>query len=687
MNSIRLNCIFIITISLFVALVYSAFAQSIPNHPNSLTPVPQIPTLPDPAPTQQLAQLSRTGISKPSVLVNKIFYSLSWKMPDRYGVDRNRNGITDLPNTKSYVQNTEVCDEHEAPRFRVEFRLSYSSTYGTGGLPTWTNFPIKWKVTSSNLSEPITKDSHPANRSHKFTICLPEGRHTITGRLYREVTINGRTIGVVIDPAAAEWSSGPRPLASIDETLNVKDYFIVVIGDSFASGEGNPIKHRITHHLSVAENQRVINLLRSECPPTSGFSSKSNAELTAFIQRQLWALIAYSQPILGQKVTVWADPGSLQSKSGTLDTEHPIEDGRPGIGGYACPKLSTGVLHLTTSNLFPAPGGTIEQNHALVHRSTYAYASQYAYQLENSSDQSSVTFVNLGMSGASIPHGITDGFETIVGDQNFRVGGQIEQLRNLSHPRKIDALIISVGVNDIGFHQAVSGLIAREPIFYNRGLLLEGPKFFELSMALKNGAWHTLENELSGVYQSSLSWNSAGGFDTLEDRFKSLKAAIGSNLTYDKIYLVEYPNPGRYASSNVCFEILRAIAVRYGRKLEISQDEILWAERNILFKINNRLREFANEFGWVYVDGIEVASRPHGICTSKNEIIVGGEMPPSLGALQETDEESVRTWWRRAPESSKLQGGTLTETMGTLHPNLYGHKPIADRLSEVIELD
>lgn len=80
------------------------------------------------------------------------------------------------------------------------------------------------------------------------------------------------------------------------------------------------------------------------------------------------------------------------------------------------------------------------------HRSTRSGPAQAALALENSSSQSSVTFVDVSCSGATVDAGIL-GTQKAAGQSL----SQIEQARAVVGTAPIDLVLLSVGGNDVGF--------------------------------------------------------------------------------------------------------------------------------------------------------------------------------------------------------------------------------------------
>lgn len=86
------------------------------------------------------------------------------------------------------------------------------------------------------------------------------------------------------------------------------------------------------------------------------------------------------------------------------------------------------------------------------HRSRRSGPALAAKALEDVDPHSSVTFVSLACSGASLAQGVLgryDGQEIVVGFSELEA--QVDTLREMVGDRHIDALMLSAGINDIGF--------------------------------------------------------------------------------------------------------------------------------------------------------------------------------------------------------------------------------------------
>ena len=140
-----------------------------------------------------------------------IMPEIDWWVPDRFGIDEDDDGLFDVPNTAEYLRalppgSCSPSCPSGPPAFPVI--LDGSDSISEAG-------PIeeyRWEIRSdSDVIESVAGSDPVAE------VRLPEGRYTVS------LTVR----------------SGGRSEA-VRETVEVGDHLIVVLGDSYASGEGNP---------------------------------------------------------------------------------------------------------------------------------------------------------------------------------------------------------------------------------------------------------------------------------------------------------------------------------------------------------------------------------------------------------------------------------------------------------------
>ena len=121
---------------------------------------------------------------------------IDWRMPARFGLDKDNNNIIDMPNTVAYANPA-------AQTFRVN--LLSSSNLGALSSQIWT-------ITGGGLAQPMQAFGRNP------TVQLPEGTFTV----------------------ALVANENGLPNQRVTKEILVNDILIVAIGDSMAAGEGNP---------------------------------------------------------------------------------------------------------------------------------------------------------------------------------------------------------------------------------------------------------------------------------------------------------------------------------------------------------------------------------------------------------------------------------------------------------------
>ncbi len=141
-------------------------------------------------------------------------------MPDRFGLDSDGDGLLDLPNTAAYVQAgaASTCGAPCGPAFTLHLDASASTaTMGEEALPVlW----YRWEVSGGSGRRIVRQAANP-----RLQVDLPEGRYQVS----LEVA------------AALPWG---RAAGRSSREVAVEDLLVVAIGDSYASGEGNPERPR-----------------------------------------------------------------------------------------------------------------------------------------------------------------------------------------------------------------------------------------------------------------------------------------------------------------------------------------------------------------------------------------------------------------------------------------------------------
>jgi hypothetical protein len=255
--------------------------------------------------------------------------------------------------------------------------------------------------------------------------------------------------------------------------------------------------------------------------------------------------------------------------------------------------------------------------------------AQAALALEQSSPHSSVTFLSFAASGATILNGLLgpqDGDNPPTNPNHALLPSQLDQLMQVlypngtapsAHPRTIDALTISIGLNDIGFAnilEAAADPLA-PPIYLNPKLVSQ----LESGLA-----------QLPGLYDE-------------------VGAAIRSNLgnLVSNVDLTEYPDPIHNATGG--------FSAGSGTLFGISAAEFAYAYNNGAVPLQNVMKAAAARNGWTYVGGIAADTRDHGLTAG----------PGPNGS-----------WFLTPVQSFVIQ----RDFNGTIHPNAQGQLVLRDHI-------
>ncbi len=230
-----------------------------------------------------------------------------------------------------------------------------------------------------------------------------------------EVRLRVRAGKSTVAAVAFETPAGPAQAAT---EIMVRDMLIAGLGDSIASGEGNPDRP-----VTLADNgfcfRRFLGTVRSEYfrPSRGGFK------------------------------------GDQACESGVPATAGSGADGSAGAAsaGPAAEWQKHGARWMS----------------AACHRSLYSYQTRTALALAVENPHIAVTYVPLACTGASIASGLFDGQRAREcpprGPCPGRVPGQIAQLTDIlaRSRRPLDLLLLTIGANDISFSGLVGHIITQ----------------------------------------------------------------------------------------------------------------------------------------------------------------------------------------------------------------------------------
>lgn len=617
--------------------------------PSSYNPEPGRGDLPHKIPKPPVSHQEPSKAPKPEPnppsppLPKQDFSQLSfdWSLPERYGLDANKNGRIDIPNTRSYVQNTDACpsETNEGDNAPTRFPVSFT----VNGLPA-TNTPIiTLKIQGENLSTPISKGVRHPDWLRPISVCLPEGRY--------EVELQAS------DPIA-----GSR---YIRREITVEDFLIAVLGDSYASGEGNP-EERLTFDInSITDAVRIFG--SGELPKNA--------------------------------CSIWADDGSMSAPPEIpLNTQQGIDHQRSHRSSIAAgpqlalelerqsPKWSVTLVHLAQSGATTNNGvlGTYK-GRAGCNYSNDAMSPQLN-ELKSLVGSRKIDALIMSIGGNDA------GFANTLIALLMREPGGSQALSGITLS-KIERAIKTGKWQDFEQEIGMFGLVTKLSSI-DTGLLGLPSQYRAIAQRLQ---LDYSDKQLSKVYLTEYP-----DFSTYLENVRTIPTPK-PDVPDLSAYLVTGPNtrvstpiPLPYVIKPhiaTCDHVLNRVANQLqgglmpDGKLEIGRGELNWARTNALEPLNRVLRQAANEHNWTFVDGILEGTKGHGLCVSKP--YEPQDYAPKLPVPDRTA-ENIR-FFRAGEESYGIQGSGqgfsgIEKNTGMVHPNEFGHYVIKEKIKSKMAL-
>jgi lysophospholipase L1-like esterase len=258
------------------------------------------------------------------------------------------------------------------------------------------------------------------------------------------------------------------------------------------------------------------------------------------------------------------------------------------------------------------------------HRSAWAGPARAALILEKADPKTAVTFISFACTGASIKQGL-------LGVQNRKghaVQPQLERVFAAVKRGTIDALIVSIGGNDLQFAKLVQ-----------KTILLRHAETDAQTAGILNKGLQNLPGDLGLVAERLRAPN---------------QAAISA------VFISEYPDIVRDETRDLCDHSVKLL----DPLRQISEAESRWALNDVIIPLNGVIRERATNFGWNYVGRIMTE--------------FGGDSESGIAHGFCADD---KRWVNTFGDSRRFQG----DTRGTVHPNREGHLWYARRLVEELK--
>ena len=288
----------------------------------------------------------------------------------------------------------------------------------------------------------------------------------------------------------------------------------------------------------------------------------------------------------------------------------------------------------------PHPAYWQEPNAYRSYRSGHSLAARL-FESENEYGADRVTFLSFARTGSKIRDGLLGPRTTdtpLLGanmslDVWTKNRGQIQEVRDTILGRRIDALMITVGVNDLGFSGALTNLVENDA-----------------SILSALGVHHDSREKVARDREKQIKTD-------LPRDFELLKQSVDSMLNPRHVLITEYPaglftkfnDQNRVVDGGPCGIFTGALG---NLDLDVNDGRTI---RHLGQLLNGLIQTKASQFGWTYVDGIEHGFNGHGYC-AKHSYFVSAE------------------------ESCLHQG----DFEGMVHPNEKGHTVTRDRIVQAM---
>jgi lysophospholipase L1-like esterase len=232
--------------------------------------------------------------------------------------------------------------------------------------------------------------------------------------------------------------------------------------------------------------------------------------------------------------------------------------------------------------------------------------------------------VHLACSGAGIASGELGPYWGIApGDATEPLGSQLDTLKQLVGTRRPDAILLSIGINDLGF-----------------GDIIE----FCVKWTDCQNRKHSGDQTLARVTLGKLGQLARDLYPQLAQKLKQVAPGV-------PVLISQYPDPTQDANGTTCDDMVDVAGIR-----AIRQGEADWMSGYVLQPLNKMITTMAQRYGWHLVAGAEQGFHRHGYCAGD------------------------KSWVVTLDQSKQNEG----DTSGTLHPNSAGQQYLATLLTPLL---
>jgi hypothetical protein len=485
--------------------------------------------------------------------VMSVTANFNWWMQDRFAMEA--NGRANIANDAAFVQNIDPTTGK---------RLGYTVHFNAGT-----------SRSSSSLTDPIVSES--------WLVRTPDGKEVATmSGLTPSVNLVEGPYFVMLNVRTAGGQFN-----TVCQTINVRDILIVSVGDSAASGEGDP-----------------------------------------------------------------DIPGYYDSHG----TWHP-------------PQWAD------------TPSSGLEQIRGVPDRSGHSAAAKAALAIEQADPHTSVTFVSEAVTGDKTDPSMSGDkiHPGLVGS-----GGQLDQVKRTVGNRKIDALLVTTGADDLGFSEIIERLVEAG------------------GSVLKLDSYDAIRHDVNTNYVTTnptLSWHHIG-LGQLPALYHELDRAIQQKLDIpeDHVFMTEYFDPthapapsGRLHDSSGWFADGALSDIFPGFQVTAEGESFGYHEVEV--PLNNAIHAAAAQYGWHLVDGIAAAFVGHGFTAGNGANWVNTDMESQAieGPVNSAPPTSLPATAIAYLHAATLFSGDFQQridrlnSQGIAHPNETGQQHIATILLHSLE--
>lgn len=495
---------------------------------------------------------------------------------------------------------------------------------------------------------------------------------------------------VILNASKAELAASKASLATAETALLVARDAAVVIYSAIATVQNFSALVQTRPLLETAVNLKQ-----------NALNAAQNAYVSAAAAlQQAVDAVASLQGIITDLQDAW-DEARLNAATQYLD-HLPVWTSTPPSWGTPEPTFAQIVLEGAT------PGEALR-----CHRSMISGQARAALALEKADPHTSVTLVHLSCSGATITNGlkgksggqedfailepllseqIYPGYTGIAFDRDAnQIESQLVDAAIRTEGREVDALLISIGGNDIGFSDIIIDCVTSEPCHLDlppssafneelRAAIEETCRPVTLinlwtGSSFPAAAWFPFSDKClatydlleagsgdepkpAGVAKSMFSTNILGLPGLMDDLNDTILAQL-PGLDPKRVYITEYPNPTGDDNGDYCGWDPSQEPTGEGLKSipGVTQPEIVWADTEVATALRN---------------GTEAASATHGwnFISATGEDDPNGGPAPTIGSVSKSHGYCADDRWIvRIPESLITQ----QQITGSMHPNREGH--------------